>query len=390
MSPALNCSYNITVCSDYSNNELYDESLAIANLAKILNNPEKYNKIIRPYERSATKKERNPATVVYPKIDILRVGDITMDNVFPIGLYFTQRWKEPRLKSIVPANLKKIRIRGDLLDSLWLPNTIIRNSQESKHPDDYQRDGADVVVLHRDGYIHYTIRLSATCFCRLDLAYYPFDEQLCRVHFESLNHEANELMYNISGHGGPKFASLAPNATVPVQFHLLNNELISQCKPTTLEYPGGEYFSTFCIRLQFVRSPRSVVLRCHIPAMLLVLCSFVSFFIHHEQVAGRVALSLTSFLAMVTLGLVKGPTSEIDFITALDIYQIACIIFIFLTLIEFAIVHYYHDVKSGHRVHFFKRTRAMLRLSKKFHKAPNAQDAQPNPTCIHQGMSHTG
>jgi hypothetical protein len=46
-------------------------------------------------------------------------------------------------------------------------------------------------------------------------------------------------MYNISGHGGPKFASLAPNATVPVQFHLLNNELISQCKPTTLEYPGG-------------------------------------------------------------------------------------------------------------------------------------------------------
>jgi hypothetical protein len=48
--------------SDYSNNELYDESLAIANLAKILNNPEKYNKIIRPYERSATKKERNPAT----------------------------------------------------------------------------------------------------------------------------------------------------------------------------------------------------------------------------------------------------------------------------------------------------------------------------------------
>ena len=53
------------------------------------------------------------------------------------------------------------------------------------------------------------------------------------------------------------------------------------------------------------------------------------------------SLSITSFLAIVALGLARAPRRQAhSVITALDIYHIGCIIFIFGTLLEFAVVHY--------------------------------------------------
>jgi hypothetical protein len=340
---ACNCTQDST-----SHLELDDETRGLIEVHKVLNNHTLYNKISRPYDRNVTKR-RNSATVIYPKIDVLRLGDVSLQNLFSIDLYFTQRWNEPRLNSILPVNLSKIKIRGELIDHLWLPDTIIRNSEESKHPDAYQRDGDDVLVLHKNGDIHYTSRLSAICFCHLDLSYFPFDDQVCRVEFESLNYEANELVYNISGDGDPVFASLAPNATLPIQFMLKNEELMSQCEPTILEYHGGERYSTFCIRLHFVRNPWPIILRSHCPAIFIVLGSFLGFLIHYRRAPARVALAVTSFLSIVALGLIKGPSSDSDFVTAVDIYQIGCSAIVFLTLCELAIVHYHEDRKAKKR-----------------------------------------
>jgi hypothetical protein len=340
---ACNCTQDST-----SHLELDDETRGLIEVHKVLNNHTLYNKISRPYDRNVTKR-RNSATVIYPKIDVLRLGDVSLQNLFSIDLYFTQRWNEPRLNSILPVNLSKIKIRGELIDHLWLPDTIIRNSEESKHPDAYQRDGDDVLVLHKNGDIHYTSRLSAICFCHLDLSYFPFDDQVCRVEFESLNYEANELVYNISGDGDPVFASLAPNATLPIQFMLKNEELMSQCEPTILEYHGGERYSTFCIRLHFVRNPWPIILRSHCPAIFIVLGSFLGFLIHYRRAPARVALAVTSFLSIVALGLIKGPSSDSDFVTAVDIYQIGCSAIVFLTLCELALVHYYEDCIAEYR-----------------------------------------
>ena len=98
-----------------------------------------------------------------------------------------------------------------------------------------------------------------------------------------------------------------------------------------------------------MRIPLSVIIRSHIPATLIVLSSFVGFFICHSKVPGRVALAITCFLAMVTLGLaLRAPGGQADsVITAVDIYQIGCITFIFATLIEFALVHYIATAKKS-------------------------------------------
>lgn len=336
---------NTTNTSNQSLVDVEPEDVQRAGLYKIqevLNNDKIYNTINRPYDKNLPWTIRNQPTVISPRIDILRIGDITMDNVFSVDLYFVQRWLEPRLQSLLPGNLTSIRIRGRLLlQKLWLPDTIIRNSQESQHPDDFPQDKDDVVILYRNGTIDFVSRIRAICFCEVDLTQYPFDSQGCKVEFESLNYEVNELVYKPED---PIFARMAPNSIHPSKFKLKADRL-SHCKQTTLKYYGGESFSSFCISICFKRNPASVVIRSHIPAALIVLSSFVGFFICPSQVPGRVTLAITCFLVMVTLGLtLRTPEGQDDsVVTAVDIYQIICIILVFATLIEFAVVHYFHN-----------------------------------------------
>jgi hypothetical protein len=336
---------NTTNTSNQSLVDVEPEEVQRAGLFKIqevLNNDKIYNTINRPYDKNLPWTIRNQPTVISPRIDILRIGDITMDNVFSVDLYFVQRWLEPRLQSLLPGNLTSIRIRGRLLlQKLWLPDTIIRNSQESQHPDDFPQDNDDVVVLHRNGTIDFISRIRAISFCEVNLKHYPFDSQGCKVQFESLNYEVNELVYKPED---PIFARMAPNSIHPSKFELKADRL-SHCDQTTLKYYGGESFSSFCIQICFKRHPTSVIIRSHVPAGLIVLSSFLGFFICPSQVPGRVTLAITCFLAMVTLGLtLRTPEGQDDsVVTAVDVYQIICITLVFFTLIEFAIVHSVHN-----------------------------------------------
>jgi hypothetical protein len=99
------------------------------------------------------------------------------------------------------------------------------------------------------------IRISAICFCRMDLSLYPFDEQRCLVHFEaretcilltvskilikflfSVSYQEDELVY-VDPH-----AHLAPNATLPTRFSLT----IQPVNSSSQKYHGGGTNTGIC------------------------------------------------------------------------------------------------------------------------------------------------
>ncbi|XP_062518709.1 gamma-aminobutyric acid receptor subunit beta-like isoform X3 [Corticium candelabrum] len=179
----------------------------------------------------------NDITTITPKVYILRVGDITMQNDFSVDFYFTQRWVDPRLDGVL-HNMPKFRLKNrKMIEEVWLPDTIIRNSQASRYPDYSRQDIDQVVVLRPGGEVKYTSRVSSACFCSLDLHWYPFDEQHCKVEFEFMSYDVNELVYS-----EPKYfqcVSLAPGATLPTQYILLN-DTIKKCTVHNLTYVRGE------------------------------------------------------------------------------------------------------------------------------------------------------
>ena len=62
-------------------------------------------------------------------------------------------------------------------------------------------------------------------------------------------------------------------------------------------------------------------------------------YIPPDSVAGRVAIGMTTIMTMTTMfGGVRESVPKVSYITLLDIWMVMCIFFIFLVLIEFAVV----------------------------------------------------
>lgn len=94
------------------------------------------------------------------------------------------------------------------------------------------------------------------------------------------------------------------------------------------------------INFRFTRRLALAFITIYFPSGLIVSVSFVSFWIDSQQVPGRISLIVTSLLALMTqLVSVRNSLPDVNYITALDIWFFACIIFVAFCLFEFAVCY---------------------------------------------------
>lgn len=79
----------------------------------------------------------------------------------------------------------------------------------------------------------------------------------------------------------------------------------------------------------------------YLPSVLIVMLSWVSFWINHEATSARVALGITTVLTMTTISTgVRSSLPRISYVKAIDIYLVMCFVFVFAALLEYAAVNY--------------------------------------------------
>lgn len=84
------------------------------------------------------------------------------------------------------------------------------------------------------------------------------------------------------------------------------------------------------------------------PCILLVVLSWVSFWLNREATADRVSLGITTVLTMTFLGLeARTDLPKVPYPTALDFFVFMSFGFIFATILQFAFVHYFTKYGSG-------------------------------------------
>jgi gamma-aminobutyric acid receptor subunit alpha len=82
--------------------------------------------------------------------------------------------------------------------------------------------------------------------------------------------------------------------------------------------------------------------------LVLVVLSWVSFWLNREATADRVSLGITTVLTMTFLGLeARTDLPKVSYPTALDFFVFLSFAFIFATILQFAIVHYFTKYGSG-------------------------------------------
>ena len=123
---------------------------------------------------------------------------------------------------------------------------------------------------------------------------------------------------------------LTPHLPSPSPFHFS----LSLCLPATGSFP--------CLEIRFVlqRDIGYFLIQVYVPSILIVILSWVSFWINIEATPARVSLGLLTVLTMTTQSAgARSTLPRVSYIKAIDVWMSMCLIFVFTSLLEFAFVN---------------------------------------------------
>ncbi|XP_067118249.1 gamma-aminobutyric acid receptor alpha-like isoform X1 [Centruroides vittatus] len=281
----------------------------------------------------------NP-TKVYIDIEVRSMGPISeVDMTFSLDCYFRQKWIDKRLA--FTGIMTTLALSISMLEKIWKPDTYIYNGKYSylhtiTSPNKFVR-------LYQDGQVLYSSRLTIRASCPMKLANYPMDFQACSLYIGSFGYSPNDVIYQWSPSGG---VAIAPDMKMS-QF-----DVISTPTGNTSLYHSKGRKSLLVASFHLQRHIGNFIIEVYAPCTMLVVLSWVSFWINREATADRIALGITTVLTMTFLGLEsRNDLPKVSYCTALDYYVAISFAFIFSTIVEFAAVHYF--TKSGSGEHYF-------------------------------------
>ncbi|XP_037077195.1 gamma-aminobutyric acid receptor subunit alpha-6-like [Pollicipes pollicipes] len=302
------------------------------NVSQILNelmNENKYDRRIRPGFGGAP-------TEIRVNLVIKSLGPISeKDEEFILDCYFRQMWVDRRLR-FNGTEVPVLSMNWLFLEKVWKPDTYFLNGKKSylhkiTVPNKFLR-------IKQNGELTYSMRLTIKASCPMHLKKFPLDSQLCPLEIGSYGYSTSDVTY-IWDTAGP--VSLNKGVSL-AQYEVQNITTFESLKRTRRrEHRFDEEISTLVVHFQLKRLTGYFLLQVYIPCVLIVSCSWVSFWITKRDVPGRVNLGVTTVLTMTTLGFgSRSNWPRVSYATALDWWVIMCFAFVFASMVEFATINF--------------------------------------------------
>ncbi|OQR76048.1 gamma-aminobutyric acid receptor subunit beta-like, partial [Tropilaelaps mercedesae] len=262
-------------------------------------------------------------------ISISTVSEVQMD--FTSDFYFRQTWRDERLSFTRTKDLDSMIVGAEVADKIWVPDTFFANEKSAY----FHTATTDNTFLRikAGGDILRSIRLTVTATCPMDLRYFPMDRQSCAIEIESFGYTTADISYKWAD--GEKSVRISPDVELP-QFKVLGH----QQKTIVVTLSTGNYSRLVC-EIRFGRAMGYYLIQIYIPAGLIVVISWVSFWLHRNATPARVALGVTTVLTMTTLmSSTNSQLPKISYVKSIDVYLGTCFVMVFASLLEYATVGY--------------------------------------------------
>lgn len=266
-------------------------------------------------------------------IGISSVDEVQMD--FTTDFYFRQKWFDPRLV-FEPAEfgnnkVDELCVGAEFAEKIWLPDTFFANEKTATFHKATTEN--TFIRIMSTGGVYRSIRLTVTCSCPMDLQYFPMDRQRCKIEIESYGYNTKDINYQWEK--GDNSVTMNEKIELP-QFKILGYRMDKNVQNIS----SGEYIRLFC-EIHFVRSMGYYLIQIYIPASLIVMISWVSFWLHRNATPARVALGVTTVLTMTTLmSSTNAALPKVSYIKSIDVFLGTCFVMVFASLLEYASVGY--------------------------------------------------
>ncbi|NP_001360688.1 Ligand-Gated ion Channel [Caenorhabditis elegans] len=257
---------------------------------------------------------------------------------FDVDLYVYMSWQDPRLahnfSDYVLINNDEIR------KQIWLPDLYFANARQASFQE-VTVPNFNLFVAP-DGTVAYSCRCTLTVACSLNLRYYPMDQQLCSIRVLSYAYIAKQV--NVTWFDKNPVRFNEEIGLPEFQIEHVSNAYCNgsyQYALTENSYKSDD-FSCLSGNLFLSRSIGYNLVQSYIPTGLIVMISWVSFWIDRRAVPARVTLSFTTLVSLTTLGNgLRFGLPQVSYAKAIDLWYGACMFFVFCALLEFATINSY-------------------------------------------------
>ncbi|XP_027548465.1 gamma-aminobutyric acid receptor subunit rho-3 isoform X2 [Neopelma chrysocephalum] len=263
------------------------------------------------------------------------ISEVDMD--FTMTLYLRHYWKDERLSFRSNKN-KSMTFDGRLIKKIWVPDVFFVHSKRSFIHDTTVEN--IMLRVYPDGNVLFSLRITVSAMCFMDFSRFPLDTQNCSLELESYAYNEDDLMLYWK-HGNK---SLTTDEQISLsQFFI---EEFSASSGLAF-YSSTGWYNRLFINFALRRHIFFFVLQSYFPAMLMVMLSWVSFWIDRRAVPARVSLGITTVLTMSTIMTgVSASMPQVSYVKAVDVYLWISFLFVFLSVIEYAAVNYLTTIEE--------------------------------------------
>ncbi|KAG7269818.1 hypothetical protein CRUP_027161 [Coryphaenoides rupestris] len=198
------------------------------------------------------------------------ISEVDMD--FTMTLYLRHYWKDERL-AFPSTNNQSMTFDSRLVKKIWVPDMFFVHSKRSFIHD----TTTDNVMLRV---------VTVTAMCNMDLSRFPLDTQTCSLEIESYAYTDDDLMlYWKKG-----------NESLDTDDRISLSQFLIQKFHTTTKlafYSSTGWYNRLYIHFTLRRHIFFFLLQTYFPATLMVMLSWVSFWIDRRAVPARVPLGIT-------------------------------------------------------------------------------------------------
>ncbi|TRZ04218.1 hypothetical protein DNTS_008031, partial [Danionella cerebrum] len=256
------------------------------------------------------------------------IAETTMD--YRVNIFLRQQWNDPRLAySEYPDD--SLDLDPSMLDSIWKPDLFFANEKGANFHE--VTTDNKLLRISKNGNVLYSIRITLVLACPMDLKNFPMDVQTCIMQLESFGYTMNDLIFEWDEKGA---VQVADGLTLP-QFILKEEKDLRYC---TKHYNTGK-FTCIEARFHLERQMGYYLIQMYIPSLLIVILSWVSFWINMDAAPARVGLGITTVLTMTTQSSgSRASLPKVSYVKAIDIWMAVCLLFVFSALLEYAAVNF--------------------------------------------------
>jgi hypothetical protein len=265
-------------------------------------------------------------------LDIDRIN--SAEQNFTLNFYAIFRWMDPRLAHDGPGS----SIRD--LSEVWNPRLTILNTQK------YWENTRDEVEISPAGMVTYRLHVFGDFSQPLELRDFPQDSHVFEVPVVAAGYHADEVVFIPDSRMDSFMAEKLSVADWTVR------DLRGD--PREVTFANGLKLPGFVFSFEGKRLLHHYVIKAIIPLALIVMMSWIVFWINPEQVSNQLSVAVTTVLTLIAYHIsLSGRLPEIPYLTHMDKFLFSSTVLVFMALIEVVITSHLassNQLKLAHRI----------------------------------------